>query len=297
MFYAYKDLTDTIIEQTSEKRGKMELWLDKALDWVVEKGILLLMTLLFLFIGSKIIRFILKIIDKAFERRKLSKSVAGFLISFFRIILYVLLFISAAALLGFQVTSFVTLLGASGITIGLALQGSLSNLAGGVLILILKPFDLGDYILENNTKCEGTVEGIDIFYTKIRTYDNRLVVIPNGNLSNTSIVNYTKLGVRMIELNVGISYSSDIRKAKKVLEETVRGLKFTLMDRDIVSYVDRLDDSAVVLGIRFFVKSSDYFPAKWSANEEVKIALDSSGVVIPFNQLDVHISDDLKING
>ena len=297
MFYAYKDLTDTIIEQTSEKRGKMELWLDKALDWVVEKGILLLMTLLFLFIGSKIIRFILKIIDKAFERRKLSKSVAGFLISFFRIILYVLLFISAAALLGFQVTSFVTLLGASGITIGLALQGSLSNLAGGVLILILKPFDLGDYILENNTKCEGTVEGIDIFYTKIRTYDNRLVVIPNGNLSNTSIVNYTKLGVRMIELNVGISYSSDIRKAKKVLEETVRGLKFTLMDRDIVSYVDRLDDSAVVLGIRFFVKSSDYFPAKWSANEEVKIALDSSGVVIPFNQLDVHISDDSKING
>ena len=284
------DVTDTIIEKANENNSKLEEWFDKALDWIVAKGVLILLTLLFLYIGSKVIKLILKITKKAFERRKISESVTGFLISFFRIVLYVLLYISAAALLGFQVTSFVTLLGASGITIGLALQGSLSNLAGGVLILILKPFDIGDYIMENNSKCEGTVVGIDIFYTKLRTIDNRIVVIPNGNLSNTSIINYTQLGERVVEVKVGIAYRENMSRGRRILEEAVMDNEYIIEEREVTSFVDDFKESSVLFAVRFWVKSSNYFPAKWAATENVKKRLDEEGITIPFNQLEVKIN-------
>ena len=253
----YFDVTDAIIEKANENNSKLEEWFDKALDWIVAKGVLILLTLLFLYIGSKVIKLILKITKKAFERRKISESVTGFLISFFRIVLYVLLYISAAALLGFQVTSFVTLLGASGITIGLALQGSLSNLAGGVLILILKPFDIGDYIMENNSKCEGTVVGIDIFYTKLRTIDNRIVVIPNGNLSNTSIINYSQLGERVVEVKVGIAYRENMSRVRRILEEAVMDNEYIIEEREVTSFVDDFKESSVLFAVRFWVKSSN----------------------------------------
>lgn len=290
MFFLYNDVTDTIIEKANEKNDKLEKWFDKALDWIVAKGVLILLTLLFLYIGSKVIKLILKITKKAFERRKISESVAGFLISFFRIVLYVLLYISAAALLGFQVTSFVTLLGASGITIGLALQGSLSNLAGGVLILILKPFDVGDYIMENNSKCEGTVVGIDIFYTKLRTIDNRIVVIPNGNLSNTSIVNYSQLGERVVEVKVGIAYRENMSRVRRILEEAVQDNEYIIEEREVTSFVDDFKESSVLFAVRFWVKSSNYFPAKWAATENIKKRLDEEGITIPFNQLEVKVN-------
>ena len=286
----YFDVSDTIIEKANENNSKLEEWFDKALDWIVAKGVLILLTLLFLYIGSKVIKLILKITKKAFERRKISESVTGFLISFFRIVLYVLLYISAAALLGFQVTSFVTLLGASGITIGLALQGSLSNLAGGVLILILKPFDIGDYIMENNSKCEGTVVGIDIFYTKLRTIDNRIVVIPNGNLSNTSIINYSQLGERVVEVKVGIAYRENMSRVRRILEEAVMDNEYIIEEREVTSFVDDFKESSVLFAVRFWVKSSNYFPAKWAATENVKKRLDEEGITIPFNQLEVKIN-------
>lgn len=290
MFFLYNEVTDTIIEKANEKNDKLEKWFDKALDWIVAKGVLILLTLLFLYIGSKVIKLILKITKKTFERRKISESVAGFLISFFRIVLYVLLYISAAALLGFQVTSFVTLLGASGITIGLALQGSLSNLAGGVLILILKPFDVGDYIMENNSKCEGTVVGIDIFYTKLRTIDNRIVVIPNGNLSNTSIVNYSQLGERVVEVKVGIAYRENMSRVRRILEEAVQDNEYIIEEREVTSFVDDFKESSVLFAVRFWVKSSNYFPAKWAATENIKKRLDEEGITIPFNQLEVKVN-------
>ncbi|HCA22289.1 MAG TPA: small-conductance mechanosensitive channel [Lachnospiraceae bacterium] len=290
MILLYNDVADTIIEKTNENNSKLEEWFDKALDWIVAKGVLILLTLLFLYIGSKVIKLILKITKKAFERRKISESVTGFLISFFRIVLYVLLYISAAALLGFQVTSFVTLLGASGITIGLALQGSLSNLAGGVLILILKPFDIGDYIMENNSKCEGTVVGIDIFYTKLRTIDNRIVVIPNGNLSNTSIINYSQLGERVVEVKVGIAYRENMSRVRRILEEAVMDNEYIIEEREVTSFVDDFKESSVLFAVRFWVKSSNYFPAKWAATENVKKRLDEEGITIPFNQLEVKIN-------
>ena len=286
----YRDIADTIVENASEKKGKLEGWFDKALDWIVAKGVLILLTLLFLFIGRKIIKLILKITKRAFERRKISESVSGFLISFFRIVLYVLLYITAAALMGFQVTSFVTILGASSITIGLALQGSLSNLAGGVLILILKPFDIGDYIIENSTKSEGTVVGIDIFYTKIRTIDNKIVVIPNGSLANTSIVNVTQLGERMVEIMVGIAYRENVSRVRRVLEETAFNSEYNIEEREIISFVDDFQESSVRFGLRFWVKSENYFKAKWAVTEAIKNRLEEEGITIPFNQLEVKIN-------
>ena len=285
-----RDVADTIIEKAGNDKGKIEEWVDKALDWIVAKGVLILLTLLFLFIGRKIIKLILKITKRAFERRKISESVSGFLISFLRIVLYVLLYITAAALLGFHVTSFVTILGASSITIGLALQGSLSNLAGGVLILILKPFDIGDYIIENSTKSEGTVVGIDIFYTKIRTIDNKIVVIPNGSLANTSIVNVTQLGERMVEIIVGIAYRENVSRVRRVLEETAFNSEYNIEEREIISFVDDFQESSVRFGLRFWVKSENYFKAKWAVTEAIKNRLEEEGITIPFNQLEVKIN-------
>jgi small conductance mechanosensitive channel len=200
------------------------------------------------------------------------------------------LYITAAALLGFQVTSFVTILGASSITIGLALQGSLSNLAGGVLILILKPFDIGDYIIENSTKSEGTVVGIDIFYTKIRTIDNKIVVIPNGSLANTSIVNVTQLGERMVEIKVGIAYRENVSRVRRVLEETAFNSEYNIEEREIISFVDDFQESSVRFGLRFWVKSENYFKAKWAVTEAIKNRLEEEGITIPFNQLEVKIN-------
>lgn len=258
-------------------------------NWVLKYGMLLLVTVIFFWIGSKIIKMILGAISKTFKRTKLSEGLESFLISFIRIILFSILFIMSASLMGFPVTSLVTLLGTSGLTIGLALQGSLSNLAGGVLILILKPFDVGDYIHEKHTGQEGTVKAIDIFYTHLVTYDNKEMVIPNGNLSNTTILNYTKLGERMVEIKVSISYSDDIRTAKAILEDTARGLTHILKDRDIKVYVAELGESGVTMGLRYMVKSTDFIPSSWEANERIKLAFDENGITIPFNQLDVHM--------
>ncbi|SEF51568.1 small conductance mechanosensitive channel [Eubacterium ruminantium] len=294
MIYNLYDIADTIEQVTSDKRGKFEKWMDGALDWIVAKGILLILTLIFLFIGGKLIKLFLKIFKRAFERRNLSQSVAGFLISFMRILMYALLFISAAALMGFQVTSFVTLLGVSGMTIGFGLQGSLANLAGGFLILILKPFDVGDYIIENSTKMEGTVIGIDIFYTKLRTVDNRIVVIPNGSMSNTSIINVSKLGERIVEVRVGIAYDEDMKKTKEVLSEAAASNSYAMENKPVECYVDALQDSSVLFLVRFWVKPSDYLSARWSAIEDIKRRLDEEGITIPFNQLDVHVKDGQK---
>ena len=283
------DVADVIEEAAADNKSKISEWLDKSLDWIAAKGALLLLTLLFLFIGGKLIKLVIKILKKTFERRKISQSVAGFLTSFVRILLYALLFISAASIMGFQVTSFVTLLGVSSMTIGFGLQGSLANLAGGVLILILKPFDVGDYICENSTKMEGTVVGIDIFYTKLRTFDNRIVVIPNGSMSNTSIINSTQLGERVVEIKVGVAYHEDMKRVKDILAEVASASGYTLPGKPVDCFVDSLQDSSVLFGVRFWIKASDYLKAKWSVTEEIKRRLDAEGITIPFNQLDVNI--------
>ena len=221
-------------------------------------------------------------------------SVAGFLLSAIRILMNFIILITAASIVGFQVTSFVTLLGTAGVTIGLALQGSLSNLAGGVLILILKPFHVGDYIIENNTKCEGEVVSIDIFYTKLKTIDNRSVVIPNGNISNTSLVNVTLHDKRRAEIKIGVGYEEDLDKVKRVVLDAVKTVPGYLADEAVDFFIDEFADSSIMICVRFYAKIDRYWDSVWAARWNIKKAFDENGIVIPYNKLDVNLDSCKK---
>ena len=266
-----------------------EAYMDKIAGWFLDKLLQIAIMLIFLFIAFKIVKFILKLIKRSFDRTKLDKSVSGFLISLIRAVIYAVIIIMAASIVGIQVTSLVTILGTTGLTIGFALQGSLSNFAGGVLILILKPFKVGDYIIENDKKCEGTVESIDIFYTKIRTFDNRQIVIPNGSITNNSLINLTTNKDRILDLSIGISYDQDIKEAKEILKGVMETSKYSIKDKDINVFVSSFDDSSINLGARCWVDSNDYWNAKWEIIESIKYSFDEHEIEIPYNKLDVDL--------
>ncbi len=272
-----------------DNANMLDEYLDKITKWLLDKCLAIITMLVFLFIAFKVAKLILKIINRSFDRSKLDSSVSGFLLSLIRIAVYSIIIIMAAAMVGFQVTSLVTILGTAGLAIGLALQGSLANFAGGVLILIMKPFKVGDYIVENDKKCEGTVESIDIFYTKLRTYDNKQIVIPNGNITNNSITNVTSNNCRMLDLSVNISYKQDIKEAKEVLTAMLEKSQYRLKDRDVTVFVDSLGESGIKLGVRCWVSIADYWNAKWEITENIKNTFDEHGIEIPYNQLDVHL--------
>ncbi|MDE6608404.1 MAG: mechanosensitive ion channel, partial [Lachnospiraceae bacterium] len=191
--------------------------------------------------------------------------------------------------LGVDAASVVAVLGSAGVAIGLAIQGSLANLAGGVLILLMKPFKVGDYIIENTGGNEGTVEEIQLFYTRLVTPENKIVVLPNGNLSNSSLTNVTYAPDRRLDIKVSISYHSDIKMAKEVLLKILEEDAFTLKEKDMLVYVDELADSAVILGVRCWFQNEDYWAGKWRITENVKYAMDENGIEIPYPQMDVHI--------
>ena len=190
---------------------------------------------------------------------------------------------------GVDAASIVALLGSAGVAIGLAVQGSLSNLAGGVLILLLKPFKVGDYIVEGSSGKEGTVKEIQIFYTKLLTYDNQTIILPNGNLANNTIVNVTAAESRRCDVKVSVAYSADIRKAKEVLTKVLSEDPDTIKEREHFVFVDELADSGINLCVRCWFKNEDFWQGKWRITEQCKYALDKAGIEIPFPQMDVHM--------
>lgn len=251
-------------------------------------GIRILFAIIVFFIGVQVIKLLRKILKKSLTRAKADVGVVQFLDSLMKAVLYVLLIFMIASSFGVDAASIVALIGSAGVAIGLALQGSLSNFAGGVLILLLKPFRVGDYIKEDSNGNEGTVTEIQLFYTKLTTADNRVIVLPNGTLANTSMTNVTEASTRRVDISVGIAYDADIKKAKDVLLEMLHAEKATLKDKDIVVFVDELAESSVNLGLRCWVKKEDYWDAKWRLTENTKYTLDAAGISIPFPQLDVH---------
>lgn len=263
---------------------------EKILEYALSLGKNILIALIVLFVGRKIIKWVLKLIDKAAKKSKLDPMVLKFIDSIIDIALYVVLIVIVISILGIPTTTFVTILGTAGLTIGLALQGSLSNFAGGVLILIFKPFHVGDYICACGN--EGVVEGIDIFYTRLKTVDNRSVVIPNGSLSNSAITNVTSEKDRRLDIQVGISYESDIELAKKVLTEVIDNTPAVNRDRGVNVFVSKLDSSSVVIETRVWLDGSDYWTTKWDLLERYKKALDENGVEIPFDQLSVTLKQN-----
>lgn len=257
---------------------------------VIDFGINVLIAIFLLLIGRKVIKVLLKLLDKSFKRAGLEQSVINFISSILKVVLYVILILIIVDRFGIPTTSFITLIGSAGLAIGLALQGSLSNFAGGVLILVLKPFRVGDYIIENNDKNEGTVTEIDLFYTKLITFDNKVIVIPNGTLANTSLTNLSLQDKRRLDIKVGIRYDSDLKKAKDIILNILTRDDSILKDKDIKVYVDNLTENAVVIGCISWVNTSDYFTVKWRTIEKIKISFDENRIEIPYNnKLDVNL--------
>lgn len=275
------------IEAITEEIDRFQRYIDEYLPGVVAFGLRVLMALIVFFVGTRLIKLLRRIVRRSMERAGADVGVIQFVDSLLKAFLYFVLVMLIASGFGVDTTSVVALVGSAGLAAGLALQGSLANFAGGVLILLVKPFKVGDYIIQGNL--EGTVSEIQLIYTFLLTPDNRKVVIPNGSLADNSLINVTAQEKRRLDIDVGISYTADLKKAKevgmKLLEQEERILKEE--ERQVV--VSELADSAVVLKLRFWVTPEDYWNTKWDMTEAVKLAFDENGIEIPFNQMDVHI--------
>lgn len=282
-------------EEVVKKVSKLSKYLDKAQDQLIAFALKLLIVLLIWFIGKKIIKVMLRILEKTFNRSNMETSVAIFLIAVSKAILYGILVVILISSIGVNTSSLVAVLGTATLSIGLALQGSLSNFAGGVLILIMKPFRVGDYIITPDK--EGTVTGLDIFYTRMLTDDNRLVVIPNGTLSNSNIINVTHEPIRRLDLSVSIDYSENIKKVKDILERVSSEHELVLKDYDRQIVVNSFDPSAINIGIRMWVNTENYWILKWDILEKIKEAFDANDVTIPFQQLDVNVTNRDALKG
>lgn len=260
-------------------------WLSKIGPSLIGIGKKLLVVAIFLFVSKRLIQWLKRLLERTFLRSDLDEGVSKFLLSLTNVSLNVLMAIVAINLLGIATGSITALLGSVGVTLGLALQGSLSNLFGGILILIMKPFKIGDYIAAGSD--EGTVEEIDIFYTKLLTIDNRKVVIPNGNLSNQSIVNATNEERRRLDIRIPIEYSERVSRVKELLWKIMEKEERILKEPEPVVVVSDFADSAVIMEIRVWTRTEAYWPLKWELLEQIKEAFDNEGIVIPFNQIEV----------
>ena len=238
-------------------------------------------------IGKNVIGWVVKTVRSVLLRTKMQTGAATFIVSMVKIFLYLILIFGLAMQFGVKESSVAALVASGGVAIGLALQGGLSNLAGGFLILLFQPFEVGDYILAQGE--EGTVQKIEILYTTLHTIDNRKVIIPNGNLANNVIVNATGADRRKLDITVGISYEDDISKAKQVLLQIIERSEYVIREQEAQVFVSELGDSSVVMGLRCWVRTEQYLPALWQMNEQIKNEFDRAGLHIPFPQMDVHV--------
>ncbi len=277
------------LENVTEEISKLQEYLDLYLPKLVSFGIRLIITLVLFFIGMRIIKLIRKLVHRSMDRAGAETGVIQFLDSVIKVFLYFVLIMFLASGFGVDTASVIALVGSAGLAIGLALQGSLSNFAGGVLILTVKPFKVGDYIIQGDL--EGTVAEIEMFYTILLTVDNRRVVIPNGTLANNSLVNVTAEEKRKLDIEVGISYDSDLKKAKDICHSLIDREERVLREEEILVVVSELADSAVVLKLRFWVHTEDYWPVRWAMTESVKLAFDENGIEIPYPQMGITLKE------
>lgn len=269
--------------------GVLEVFLRDLPNKALDLGARVVLAVVVFFIGTRLIKLVRRILNKSMQRANAEIGVVQFMDSFIKTVLYILLVFMIAGGFGVDAASIVAIIGSAGVAIGLALQGSLSNFAGGVLILLLKPFKVGDYIIEDSNKNEGTVQEIQLFYTKLVTADNKIIVLPNGILANNSLTNVTACKMRRVDIKVGISYDADIKHAKKVITDVLLGDKKVLKDHEFFVYVDSLGDNSVVMGVRCWFLNCDYWEGQWRITENIKYALDANDIQIPYPQLDVHI--------
>lgn len=287
---AQLDTEAQLLQEISDNPGVIRTYLEGMVPSLLSFLMQVIVAIIVLLIGSRIIKFLLKLIKKSLDRSKVEAGVVTFLCSLVKYSLYFVLAMIILAQFGVTTSSVVAVLGSAGLTLGLALQGSLSNFAGGVLILLLKPFVVGDYIIDGATGQEGTVSSITIFYTKLLTVDNRMILIPNGTLSNSSITNVTHMEKRRIDLLIGVSYEANLAKTKQVLLDVVKSEDKILPGEPVDVYVSELADSSVQMGVRAWVKTEDYWAIRWKMTEDIKNALDANGISIPYPQMDVTVA-------
>ena len=277
-------------QDTVKEVSQFTTYLQNHIPDLISFGIKVVFALVFFFIGRIVIRWIRKLVRKSMQRSGADKGVEQFVDSLLKFSLYFLLLFMIGTKFGIDASSVAALIASGGVAIGLAMQGSLSNFAGGVLILLLKPFEVGDYIIEDTNKNEGTVKEIQIFYTKMTTIDNKTIVIPNGILTNNSLTNATAKDERRLDLRVDISYDADLKKAKAMIMDVLNNDPAVLREDEIVVFVDELGESSVVLGARAWTKSADFWQAKWRILENIKEKMDENQIEIPYRQLTVHMN-------
>ena len=285
---------DEVIETTNEAAEDVNVFIQYLQDHIpnlISFAIEIVLALIFFFLGRIMIKWIRKLVRKMLEKSNVDKGVETFVDSLLKFMLYGILLFTIATKFGFDTASVAALIASAGVAVGLAVQGSLSNFAGGILILLLKPFVVGDYIIEDNHGDEGTVKEIQLFYTKLLTVDNRTVVIPNGMLTNNSLTNVTHMDERKLELKVSISYESDLLKAKAVLADLIRKESRIMQDKEHRIFVDELGDDGVILGMRCWVSTEDYWNVRWDMLEEIKLTFDRESIVIPYRQMNVRIQE------
>lgn len=252
-------------------------------------GIKLLIALVIFFIGSRIIKIIYHMLNRSFKRVDMEVSLRKFLLSVLNAAMYCLLAFTIAGQIGVNSASIVALLGSASIAVGLAVQGSLANFAGGVLILLMKPFRVGDYIVSKDG--EGTVRTIGLVYTVLNTADNKQVVIPNGTLSNSPLTNVTAMDKRRLDVLVGIGYHSDLKKAKEIMEGIFHSQRGIIQEEPIDVFVSDLTENAVTIGGRGWAFLDDYWPARWEILEKIKLEFEAAGIEIPRSRMEVQVEE------
>ncbi len=278
------------MDQTlSELLQNTQKYADIIIERGAEFGLNLVLALLIFWVGKRIARWVTNLVVKALERNDADAELIGFLQSLVYWGLFAVVIIAALAQLGVQTASFIAVIGAAGLAVGLALQGSLSNFAAGVLILILRPFRVDDFV--DVAGESGSVKRIHIFTTELRTPDNKCVIIPNARVLDSNIVNYTSTGRRRVDMSFGVGYGEDLDKVRSLLTELVEKDERVLSEPEPVIAVHTLADSSVNFIVRPWVKTDDYWPFYWEMTESVKNVFDSNNIEIPFPQRVVHKSD------
>ena len=250
----------------------------------------LVLAIITLFVGLKLIKWIVGLTRKGFEKREVEPTISNFLSNIIKFTLNIVLLISVIGMIGVETASFVAILAAMGFAIGMSLQGSLSNFAGGVLIVLFKPLKKGEFIEAQGVS--GTVIDINIFTTTLKTPDNKRITIPNGPLANGNITNFSREDKRRVDMVVGIGYDDDFKKAKKVLSKIISKQKLTLDEPKPLIRVSNLGDNSVDLNVRFWVNTKDYWETYYDITENIKETFDKKGISFPYPQRDVHLIEE-----
>lgn len=274
-------------EVATEEFSLVEL-LQTVAGWLMQNGIKLIIGLIVLFIAFKVVNFIAKRLQKRLDKKNVDKTIANVTVKASKLVLKIMVFLLFLGYVGIETAGIGTIIGSVSVCIGLAVQGSLSNFAGGIVILVMRPFKLGDFIEAQGHS--GTVTDIKMFYTYLNTPDNKVVMIPNGALGNGDIINYSKEEERRVDLVFSVDYSTDLKLAKEIIEKEIENHQLILKDKGYFVRLGEMAASSLDIKTRVWVKNADYWTVYFDLLENVKKKFDENNISVPFNQLDVHIT-------